>query len=273
VKNLFLATILTISTFLNFTYANDIYEKPLILIGASYANGKTPFNEGTTAPIFGTAVGNGSYLDLNQAFIRRNEYVVNEAQAGATTFEREGCLISPECGPGKWDSYETQLSRALARVFSPATDQFNAEFVIISLPNDCLHPDAFGIPLAQTTPCNLQDIQDVANRMEAVATTVLSLGMTPVFTKYPRYQDLDLPFAQQTFGFPWIIDEANYNLLRNTLETRLSNIPGAVFVRGAWRGFRPLRDEYGNLVDGLHPDFATVRHAANRILARIKDFN
>lgn len=60
-------------------------ELPLLVIGASWAEGKTPFNNGI-APLGGTSVGFGSYLSLGQALTRENKlpgYVINEAEAGA----------------------------------------------------------------------------------------------------------------------------------------------------------------------------------------------
>ena len=66
---------------------------PLLVIGASYGEGKTPFNNGL-APLGGISVGFGSYLSVGQALTRAPQlpgYVINEAQGGATTFARSYC--------------------------------------------------------------------------------------------------------------------------------------------------------------------------------------
>jgi len=79
---------------------------PLLLVGASYAEGKTPFNNGI-APLGGVAVGLGSYLSVGQALTRTPllpGFVINEGQAGATTFAR------PYCG----ELLETPLIRKAA---------------------------------------------------------------------------------------------------------------------------------------------------------------
>src|SRR3990167_7312053 len=81
---------------------------PLLVVGASYAEGKTPFNQGI-APLGGIAVGFGSYLSLGQALTRSAPlpgYVINEGQAGGTTFARSYCAPGAStCGPATWDSY------------------------------------------------------------------------------------------------------------------------------------------------------------------------
>ena len=88
---------------LNASASSGSAEQPILVIGASFANGSTPFNDNLEAPLGGIAVGFGSYLSLGDALIRNSTvsgFVINEAQAGATTFDRESCL--PEvCGPGE----------------------------------------------------------------------------------------------------------------------------------------------------------------------------
>jgi hypothetical protein len=63
--------------------ADAALQLPLLVIGASYSEGKPPFNNGI-APLDGSAVGFGSYLSLGEALTRNEElpgFVINEAQA------------------------------------------------------------------------------------------------------------------------------------------------------------------------------------------------
>jgi hypothetical protein len=92
-------------------------------------------------------------------------HVVNEAQAGACTFARLACGPA-QCGPAGWDSYETQLTRAIMRVTNPFTVpvKVNARYVVVTMANDCLHSDAAGIPQLQTVPCSYQQLDEVASR-------------------------------------------------------------------------------------------------------------
>jgi hypothetical protein len=242
-------------------------ELPLLVIGASYADGRTPFNNGI-APLGGIAVGFGSYLSLGQALVRQDSLpgrVINEAQAGATTFARAACAPgAPACGPASWDGYPAQLDKALARVaLPPSFSTYNARYVMVSVPNDCLHADAFGIPQAQAQPCTPAQLNAVADRLVAVGQAAIARGLVPIFDIHPRYQDLDLPLFRNLYGLAWVIGEADYRALRELCSTRLRAELGGAIVLDLWRDFR-----HGG--DGIHPDEATVRKAARLIAQEIR---
>lgn len=242
-------------------------ELPLLVIGASYANASTPFNQGI-APLGGIAVGFGSYLSLGQALTRSPllpGYVINEAQAGGNTFARLYCPAgSPTCGPAGWDSYLTQLQKALARVAMPPTfTQYNAKYVVIATPNDCLHADAFGIPQSQAQPCTPAQLNAVVDRLVAVGQFAVSKGLTPIFDGYPRYNQLDLPLFGSLFGLNWVITQADYHQLRQLAKTRIqAELPTAI-TPDVWKDFT-------HIGDGIHPDPDTARKAARIIALEIK---
>lgn len=235
---------------------------PLLLIGASYAEGKTPFNNGL-APLGGISVGLGSYLSVGQALTRNPllpGYVINEGQAGATTFGRSYCAPgASSCGPATWDAYAVQLQKALARVAVPPNfTTYNAKYVVVMPPNDCLHADAFGVPQAMTQPCSAAQINQVADRLIAVGNQARAAGLTPVYATMPTYKQLDLPLFRSLYGLAWVIGEADYSTMRAVTSTRIrAEVPGAV-VLDVWRDFV-------HIGDGIHPTPETARKAANII--------
>jgi len=236
---------------------------PLLVVGASYAEGKTPFNNGV-APLGGGSVGLGSYLSLGQALTRTQPlpgYVINEAQGGAGTFARLACAPgTTTCGPAGWDSYQTQFNKAIARVAQPpGFNTYNARYVVVTISNDCLHADAFGVPQTQSQPCSLAQMNQTVDRLVALGNDALAHGITPIFDVHPRYDRLDLPLFRSLFGLAWVIGEADYNTLRDLQRTRLkAELPNAI-VLDIWKDFE-------HLDDGLHPTPATTRRAA-RVIA------
>ena len=243
--------------------ADRASQLPLLVVGASYSEGKTPFNNGV-APLGGISVGFGSYLSLGQALTRSELLpgeVINEAQAGAGTFARPYCAPgAPTCGPASWDSYQTQFQKALARVALPPTfTQYNAKYVVITTSNDCLHADAFGIPQTQSQPCTPAQMNQTVDRLVALGNSALAAGITPVYDIYPRYERLDLIHFRDTFGLAWVISEHDYNQLRDLSRSRLkAELPQAI-VLDIWKDFE-------HLSDGLHPTPETTRRAA-RVIA------
>lgn len=236
-------------------------KKPLLVIGASYADGRTPFNDALVAPLGGISVGLGSYLSLGNALIKNPRlagYVINEAQAGATSFDRLGCNPDPSCTSGVWQGYDKQLTKAAARVSIPNTNIISAKYVVITMANDCLHSDAFGVPQDQTHPCSLTEMNSYVDRLVHLGQRALSMGLTPIYDIYPSYNSLNLPFARQAFGLNWIIDQTGYQTLRDLHRTRIkAELPNAV-VLDMWADF-----EHGG--DGLHPNDKTTRKAAEKI--------
>lgn len=244
--------------------------KPILMIGASLSNGAPPYSNNLDAPLGGIKVNLGDYVSLGDAILMNplsNHHVVNEAQSGATTFERLYCALpDAPCGPAKWNSYLTQLQRALSRVaiVDPSTYSvvgFNAKYVVIDLANDCIHSLAFNVPQNEAVPCTQQDMDEVVDRYVQVGQAVLSQGLTPVYTDYVDFNllELDLLLSQ---GILWVTDEANYNALKETFDSRIpSEIPGAIMV-DAWKGSQ-------HLGDGLHPTERSAKIAARRVLRAI----
>ena len=237
-------------------------QRPLLLVGASFAEAKTPFANGV-APLGGISVGLGSYLSLGNALIRNNKlpgYVISEAQAGGGTFARPYCAAgATTCGPAGWDSYQTQLERAIARVaVPPAFTELNAKYVVIVKSNDCLHADAFGIPQSLAQPCTEADMNATVDRLIAVGQYAISRGLTPIYDIPPAYSKLDMPLFKTRFNLNWVIGEADYDQLRTLHATRIQNeLPGAI-VLDMWKDFV-------HSGDGVHPNDASNRAAANVI--------
>jgi len=244
--------------------ADGSSQYPLLVIGASYSEGKPPFNNGI-APLGGIAVGYGSYLNLGEALTRNEElpgFVINEAQAGATTFARsQRPPGAPVCSQAAWDSYQTQLQKALARVALPPTlTQYNAKYVLVTAGNDCLHSGAIGVPQAQAQFCTYADMTASVDRLVALGNFALSRGITPIYDVAPRYDRLDLNLFRAQYHLAWVINEQDYNTLRNLAQSRLkAELPSAL-VLDIWKDFT-------HIGDGIHPDYKTATNAA-RIVAR-----
>lgn len=245
---------------------------PLLVIGASYSEAKTPFNNGI-APQGGRAVNFGSYLSLGAALTRDQQlpgYVINEAQAGAGTFTRFQCPPgAATCGAAVWDSFQVQLQRALARVALPppaAAGTYNAKYVVVTTANDCLHAGGMGVPQPTSVPCTLADMNATVDRLVALGNFALSKGLTPVFTSYPKYEDLDLQLFKTSTNVAWVIDEQGYNTLRDLVESRLeAELPGAIQL-DIWK-------EFTHIGDGLHPDPDSTRKAAHEIAKHLRQLD
>lgn len=246
---------------------DNTFDTPLLIIGASYDNGATPIHDDLSGPLFGFAVNSGSYLSIGAALQRSpllNGFVINEAQAGATTFSRVACAETAVCGTAGWQGFDVQLQKILMRVAAPDPQTpgnvlFNADYVLIGLPNDCLHSSAFGVPDDESSRCDATELNDVVDRIKNVALQVSFLGMTPVIETYPEYNRINLPLTQAVFGFQWVIDEAGFTELRELHRSRLqAEVPGAIVVDDLWEGFMDVGD-------GLHPDKKTAEKAARKI--------
>ena len=156
------------------------------------------------------------------------------------------------------------LNKALSRVALPPTfTQYNAEYVEVSMPNDCLHSDAFGVPQSQTTPCSNTQINEAVDRMIAVGQSAISKGLIPIFEVMPKYEDLDLNLFKSLFGLSWVIDESSFQYLRQQMQSRITNeLPQAV-VLDVWKNFV-------HIGDGIHPNPKTAKRAANTIAKYIQ---
>ena len=247
----------------------QVTDQPILVIGASFADGRLPFDDELQAPFGGAAVGFGSYLSLGDALVKRGSFVINEGQAGATSFARDFCLAElcvPDVG---WQGYDTQLQKAVARValVNPADPAqvlgYNAQYVFISLGNDCLHSGAAGVPQLDATPCTQDEVDEYLDRVVSVAQVAEGLGLVPVFSEYPDYEDLDLAVQAAATGLLWVADEAQYGAIATTWAERIAtDLPGAILV-DAWKNM--------DTIDGLHPTPTSALKAAKRVRKAIAE--
>lgn len=260
---------LTISAFANPPAYETITSMPLLIIGSSYENGSTAVDSNLIGPLGGAAVGTGSYRSLGDALIKDvmpgvGQFVINEAAVGSTTFDRFSCFDSFCLDGGKMSGYQTQFNRALLRVAlrdpsNPTTIiGYNARYLFIGIPNDCLHSDSFGIPQAHTAPCSTVQINESADRIIGVANQAIALGITPIIPILPKFRDLNLALVQQSLGFSWVVDEAQYNEIRDIFRARFKNeLPNAL-VTDVWANFK-------HRGDGIHPSTRTTERAVRKI--------
>jgi hypothetical protein len=248
----------------------SITDQPILVIGASYADGRPPFDDSLQAPMGGMAVNFGSYLSEGDALVRQGVMVVNEAQAGATTFDRDFCLAN-FCLDMGWQGYSTQLSKALARVAirNPANPNellgYNARYVYFSLANDCIHSGAAGVAQAQSAPCSQQEVDEMVDRIVDVAEDAMDAGLVPVFSRYPAYDDINLAIIASVSGLTWYANESQWNAIADTFEDRIADeLPGAIMV-DAWHNMEVLPD-------GLHPTPRSANKAAKRIREAIEEY-
>ena len=247
----------------------------LLVIGSSYVNGTTRIDDNGIAALNGLAVGLGSFFSLGDALVRNkklNGLVVNEAAVGSTTIDRVSCLLYLCLEGGKMFGYMSQFDNALKRVAIYNPNNFgeiigyNAKYLLIDAPNDCIHSDAFGIPQSVTYFCTDEEINASADRIIEVANKALSLGITPIVTIPPKYRDLDLSLVQQNLNLYWVVDEYNYNKIRKTYKVRFHDeLPNAVVV-DIWRKFV-------HIGDGIHPNRKTVMRAARKLSKIINQIN
>jgi len=255
----------TLSLFLSSNASADQPTEPaIIVIGASLSSGNLPLNDQGVGVIGGLSMGLGSYLSLGHALIkdpRLPGYVINEAQAGATTFTRAHCPIGGPCIPDLWRGYHEQLDRALARVGVPGLPVYNAKFVVITMGNDCFHSNAFGIPQENTSLCTYAEYNEYIDRLIGIGQRVLDLGMTPIFDNALPADKINLtPRPTQL----WMQGPVEFTAMNNMRVERLrSELPGAV-VLNLWD------DSYAH-IDGIHPDNKTSRKAAAIVAKYILD--
>lgn len=245
-------------------------DKAILIIGSSYANGTTRIDDHQSGSLLGLAVGSGAYLSLGDALVREkrlNGLVVNEASVGSTTFDRFSCLVNECLSTGQLLGYQKQFENALKRVaiYDPTIPNiitnYNAKYLIIGISNDCIHSDSFGIPQQNTSPCSIDDITAMTNRIIEVAKNAESLGLKVIIPILPKYKHLQLNLVQASLGLLWVADEYQYNQIRTTLKTKVEEeLPNALSVN-IWKKFT-------HRGDGIHPDRKTVKRAARKI-ARI----
>lgn len=246
---------------------------PILVIGASHESAKTPCVIGKTSTLGCISVGFGKYLSLGQALTRsplNDGIVLVEAIAGATTFDRPGYIGDTPAEVG-WEEqgYVKQWQRALAAATNPITGQVNAKYGVIGIANDCLHDNAFTTPPSQSTQCSAADRDAVVSRYIAVGQQALAAGVTPVYTGYPPLapagtdKGVDLALVQATYGFSFVISNADYVDLASRFNTRIAaELPQAINAH-VFRRFT-------HMGDGLHPDRRTALHAAKTLMIAIR---
>ncbi len=241
--------------------AEQVLTAPILVVGASMANGDLPLNDQMQGVWGGLNVGRGSYLDLGKALIkdpRLPGFVINEGVAGASTVAHRDCSLSAGtvCSDVKWISFDQQFDRALSRVRNfaqPGT--YNADYVVITHGNDCMHSNNYDVPEVQTTPCTAVEMNEYIDRLIALGRRALSVGITPIYTSYPPASALDF---ERYRPFYWFIDSGSWQALSELHRLRIeSELVGAVYL-DVWEGF-----EHNG--DGLHPNSKTARKAAERI--------
>jgi len=246
----------------------------IIIIGSSYANGTTRLDDNQLGSLFGLAVASGGYLSLGDALVRDkklNGLVINEANVGSTTFNRYSCLIY-ECLPyGQLIGYHEQFNNALKRtaIYDPSLPGgiagFNAKYLIIDIPNDCIHSDAFGVPQIYTQPCTAEEMYHSAHHVIDVALHAESLGMTVIIPILPRYEDLDLALVKQQLGLLWVVNKPQYNKVRKNYTENLKTALVNSKIIDLWGKFQ-------HRGDGIHPNRKTVTNAAQRISTMINNY-
>jgi len=242
-------------------------DSPILLVGASFVEGKLPLDDAMQGPFGGSSVGFGSYMDLGDALSRQGKFVVNEAQAGATATDRQMCLDA-FCLPVGWLGYSGQLTKALARVAIPDPADptqllgHNAQYVYFGLVNDCMHSGAAGVPQLESSPCDEQQIEAFLDDVLDAAAEATAAGLVPVFPQYPDYGDIDLSIQAAATGLTWYASEEEWNLLAQVWHERIAqDLPDAIIV-DAWANM-------GTLPDGLHPTPQSSKKAAKRIIEAI----
>ncbi len=245
----------------------DVADAPILVIGASYAEGKLPLDDMMQGPFGGSSVGFGSYMDLGDALSRQGMFVVNEAQAGATAADRPMCLDAA-CLPVGWLGYESQLAKALARVAIPDPADptqvlgYNAQYVYFGLVNDCMHSGAAGIPQLASESCTDDEIAMFLHEMVDVAQDAMDAGLVPVFPQYPAYTDIDLSIQAAATGLVWYANQDEWDLMAERWRDMIHDeLPGAIMVE-AWADMETMPD-------GLHPTPQSAENAALRIVEAI----
>jgi hypothetical protein len=256
--NKFLCALITI------TIGTATAAEPVLvgIIGSSYENSSPPINDAGESPFFyGMAVNSGRFNDLGQNLSAWGiDYVINEAESGATTFSRPGCSAT-ECTTAVWSSFDTQYSRLKARTFNPAVGKADVDYLYMGLSNDCLHSDAFGLPQNDAVTCTNSDRDLVVAEYVRLAEQAVLDGMTPVYSTLPEYDSLNLP-ALEALGIVWTVDKWRYSVLRYQLYNALTMVPGTVV----------LCDTYDNIQvgwDGIHPTQQSMNLAGKRVARAI----
>lgn len=230
----------------------------LLVIGASYSTNWIPWKGGQ-------GVNGSNYLSLADSVSMWGIPIIDTAVAGSTTFSRYSCLHG-DCKDTLFEGYAEQLDKGLQMVVSNTPDrQFNARFVLITMPNDCLHADAFGVDAYTTQPCTFTEINEVVNRLINVGKTAIDSGLIPIYTTYPPFEGLDLNTFQHQTGAQWVINERDYSELKALHLYRIKRELPTAIVADTWTYFRVMPD-------GIHPDVFSNYMAGGKIAKIITSY-
>ncbi len=216
------------------------------VIGASYADCSLPLN----TPLAGVGYAGCSYealekkLTKNHIIDKMGMTVQSAAQAGSYSYDVAGT---------DWKGSSSQLHELMMRTFWFFDTEQRLQYLVVSIPNDCLH----------SIPCAESDMQSYIDNIKQAVTTATSAGITVIVNGYPEWEGMDLNAAGVAFGLTNLIDEANYKKLSQMHEEQLSAMSGVVYMK-VWK------DNFAT-IDGLHPLPANQMEAADRIARMIKD--
>ncbi|AFY00811.1 SGNH/GDSL hydrolase family protein [Bdellovibrio bacteriovorus] len=214
------------------------------MIGASFSECAAP----EQSPLAGMGFSGCSHETLSTALTKNNRIISKKlrvqttAQGGARSYDLPGT---------GYRGYVSQLNALLARTHWIDGNN-RTKFVVTSLMNDCLH----------TVPCSTADIDNVLiESLRQTASIASSNGIRLIVTGYPAWKDLDLTIIGAAFQLPNLINQNDYNYLVNRFKQQVSQIPGVIYLDVWKNNFKT--------VDGLHPDEASVKKAADIIAKKI----
>jgi len=246
-KNIFTVLILAFSIS---GHAEPITQKPILIgAGGSLVTIRSPLSFSTNS---------GSYLPLEGALYRKGFLVTSEAVGGSATFGYTTCLFGP-CV--HFDSYQEQFDKGLGKIFSPVTLDFNADYVIFAIANDCVHSLIYPVG---SSPCVTADYNQMVDTLVSVGQQACALGLTPIYDEYMEYGELNIG-GFLAFGAVWVIDEAGWNEMATIHRTRILQEVSCALQVDIW-------DNFNDLGDGIHPDETTSKKAAKAIKTAIAEF-
>ena len=261
--NYFSSIILIILSFISMSiYSQEIDDNiPLLMIGASYFNGSTRIDDNGNAALNGVAVNFGSYFDLESGLIKNkklNGLIINEAHVGSTTFDRYSCGKTICLNNGKILGYKQQFERAIKRVSIIGIKKLNARYLLIGLPNNCIHSDAFGIAQSYTKKCTIEDIKRTSDSIVEIVENATMLGLVAIVAIPPKFEGLNLELTKEILNLEWVVSKKEYDFYaENYVHLIKNNTTNAIFL-DIWSGFV-------HQGDGIHPDKTSVTNAADKI--------
>lgn len=215
------------------------------VVGGSFGSCQAPID----SPLLGAGLAGCSYESLDVALLRNQRLerhgftVQSTAQGGARSYDVAGT---------GWLGYAGQYQQLYARTTWPLDGINRLKYVVVSLPNDCLH----------SIPCSEQDIDNMLlHNIVALADNAATQNVKLIVNAYPAWEDLNLSLTAEQYGLVNMMEEDDYNYLKARHKQVLSAHPNIIYL-DVWRhNFDPI--------DGLHPSKANMRKAAKRITQAI----